>query len=102
MTVPRIAPLEGDRISTGGALLPDFIAPREHKFFIDPRWRVRVLVDCQCGDFSSALVKVHEWISAADASSIIMSRRRSSRRRLAAYPSARSVRGPGTAPPPPA
>jgi len=58
MTVPRIAPLEGDRISTGGALLPDFIAPREHKFFISPRWRVRVY----CGE---VLVNTHEWVSAS-------------------------------------
>ena len=64
MTVPRIAPLEGDRISTGGALLPDFIAPREKKFFAGPRWRVLVLV-------GPVLVKRHEWISAPTAEDAI-------------------------------
>ena len=71
MTTPARAPLDGDRISSAAPLLPDFIAPREHKFFIGPRWRVRVLVDCQCGDFSSALVKVHEWISAPTAEAAV-------------------------------
>ena len=71
MTVPRIAPLEGDRISPAGLALPEFPAPA--KFFLTPRWRVRVWVDCHgihCGDHAT-LVKVHEWISAPTAEAAV-------------------------------
>jgi len=64
MTTPRIAPLEGDRISPAGPLLPDFLTDASKTFFITPRWRVRVY----CGD---VLVKVHEWTSAADAAAAV-------------------------------
>ena len=53
------APLEGDRIS-GAALLPDFLAPRDRKFFLTPRWRVRVFMGEQ-------LLFTHSWISAPTA-----------------------------------
>jgi len=64
MTAPRIAPLEGDRISPAGPTLPDFLTDGTKSFFITPRWRVRVY----CGD---VLVKVHEWISAPDAAAAV-------------------------------
>ena len=64
MTTPARAPLDGDRISSAAPLLPDFIAPREHKFFIGPRWRVLVLV-------GPTLVKTHEWISAPTAEAAV-------------------------------
>ena len=62
MTAPRIAPLEGDRISPAGLALPEFPAPA--KFFLTPRWRVRVFV----GD---VLAKIHEWISAPTAEAAV-------------------------------
>jgi len=55
---PAKAPMEGDRISPAGLALPDHIAPREQRFFISPRWRVRVY----CGE---VLVNTHEWVSAS-------------------------------------
>ena len=64
MTTPQIAPLEGDRISPAGPLLPDFLTDGSKPFFQTPRWRTRVY----CGD---VLVKVHEWISAADAAAAV-------------------------------
>jgi len=69
MTTPARAPLEGDRISTGGALLPDFLAPAAKQFFIGPRWRVLVLVHADIE--GTVLVKVHEWISAPSAEEAI-------------------------------
>jgi hypothetical protein len=71
MTTPRIAPLEGDRISPAGPLLPDFLTDASKTFFITPRWRVRVLVECPCGVYTSTLVKTHEWISAPDAAAAV-------------------------------
>lgn len=56
--VVRHAPLEGARTPTP-ALLPDFLAPLDHKYFISPRWRVRAFV----GD---VLVFEIGWISADD------------------------------------
>ena len=64
MTTPRIAPLEGDRISPAGPTLPDFLTDGSKPFFQTPRWRVRVY----CG---GVLVKTHEWISAPDAAAAV-------------------------------
>ena len=72
MTTP-LAPLEGDRISRAGPTMPDFLTDGTKSFFVSPRWRVRVWVDCHgihCGDHAK-LVKTHEWISAPTAEAAV-------------------------------